>query len=379
MKLSRIRLNVARWLNPTDKDKAEITRQISNRLRYNRQLLKRSGTVWDDEEQAWKIVKSRRRRLIFWLNQRLISAERRGVEPAARWVYGADLFKIVERLSPTLEALGVIAIPVVLFFATQHYQDNLQQRELEKLQQEAVTNYLNQLSTILLDVDGDLRDPQNERLRTLTTATTLTLLNDPNLNGARKGQVIRFLSRMNLLSVDEIYGPQQPRDRIVTIQLNGAILPGTNLNGVNLRGTTLFGANLSDANLSDANLSGANLDITNLHGADLIFAILSDVRLSNANLLDADLRRAYLQDADLSGANLRGADLFGANLRGADLSDANLRGANLHGAILSRVNLRGADLFGANLRSAYLCNTQLPETIKLNADRDCENMSRWVR
>ena len=85
-------------------------------------------------------------------------------------MYGADLFKIIERLSPTLEALGVIAIPLVLFFATQRYQDGVEQRELEKLQQETVANYLNQLSTILLDVDGDLRDPQNEKLRTLTIA-----------------------------------------------------------------------------------------------------------------------------------------------------------------------------------------------------------------
>ena len=257
--LHTIRPNVARWLSPTDKEQAEITRQISKRLRHNRQLLKRSGTVWDDEKQAQRIVKSRRRRLLFLLNQRLISAERRGVEPAAKWVYRADLFKIFERLSPTLEALGVIAIPVVLFFATQRYQDNLQQRELEQLQQETVATYLNQLSTIFLDVDGDLRDPQNERLRTLTTATTLTLLNDPNLNGERKGQVIKFLSQMNLVSVDVVYGPQQPQNQAITIQLVDADLNGADLRFANLNSADLNGADLRFANLNSADLKGADM------------------------------------------------------------------------------------------------------------------------
>ena len=289
MKLSKIRSSVTGWLNPTDKAKAEITRQVSDRLRYNRQRLKRSGTVWDDEKQAQKIVKSRGRRLIFWLNQRLISTEKQGVEPAARWVYGADLFKIIERLSPTMEALGVIAIPVVLFFATQRYQNNLQQRELDKLQQETVANYLNQLSTILLDVDGDLLDPQNERLRTLTTATTLTLLDDPNLNGARKGQVIKFLSEMNLVSSDEIYGPQQPRDRFITIRL--------------------VNANLAFANLAFADLAFANLVFADLRGADLIDADLHGADLVGANLIDTDLVGADLSDANLSDADLRGAYL----------------------------------------------------------------------
>ena len=159
MNIRTLKSNIARWLCPTEKDKDEITRQISNRLRYNRQLLKRSGTVWDDEEQAQKIAQSRRRQLKFWLNQRLISAEKQRIEPAARWVYGADLFKIIERLGPTFESVGVLAIPFVLLLATQGYeerilqrerlyQERLQQQDNERLQQQAVTDYLNQLSTI---------------------------------------------------------------------------------------------------------------------------------------------------------------------------------------------------------------------------------------
>ncbi len=355
---------------PTDKDKVEIiAREIAERLRYNRQLLNRPGTVWDDEKQAKEIAQSRRRRFVFWFNQRLISAEKRRVEPAARWVYRADLFKIIERLSPTLEALGVIAIPLVLFFATQRYQENLQQRELNKLQQETVANYLNQLSTILLDLDGDLRDSENENLRSLTTATTLTLLSDPNLDGARKGQVIQFLSQMKLVNRTLINGPKRPEDKVPILSLRRINLSDVNLQYVNLRGADLSGAFLNNTNLGGADLREANL------GWLTVFEASGD--LENRPSLFSVSYLTNLQEANLNDANLNGANLSGANLSGADLSGASLLGVNLSGAILKEVNLQNVSLVSdSQLKVARLCKTRLPVHINLDPNRDCETLKQ---
>ncbi|MEM8611160.1 MAG: pentapeptide repeat-containing protein [Cyanobacteria bacterium P01_H01_bin.105] len=383
MNLRTIKSNVARWLRPTDK--TETTRKIANRLYRNRAITQRNGDADGDWKTAERIRKNAVWRLLFWLNQPCIWTEKQVVEPVAHWVDRADLFRIIARLSPTLEALGVIAIPLVLFLASQRYQENLQQRELEKLQQQTVTSYLNQLSTILLEVEGDLRDPQNQELRTLTTATTLTLLRDPNLNSPRKGQVIKFLAQMGLVTRKIVYGPQQPESQVVTISLKGADLGyadlgfadlnfadfsfanlvGANLRSSNLIGVTLVGTNLDFANLNFAKLSGATLVGTNLD-----FAKLHGTNLVSANMVGADLASANLMAANLAGANLVEANLYNTDLTRADLSFAKLDRANLGFAALY-----GADnLTESQVQVAYLCETQLPQDIRLDPNRDCETL-----
>ena len=381
------------------KDPTEETRSIAECLYLNRQTMKRSGNAESDWAQAERILKSPLRTILFHLNQFLIRVERRAVEPFANWVDRADLFRIIERLSPTIEALGVIAIPLVLFFATQSYEESLRQQELERVQQQAITDYLNQLSAILMDLDGSLSDPQNAELRTLTTATTLTLLRDSNLDGARKGQVIQFLSEMGLVQREVVYGPQQPEGKVPIIELRGANLSFASLRDVNLSFADLHSASLRDANLSfadlhDASLWDTDLSFAFLRGADLSFADLRGASLRSASLRGADLSFAFLRGADLRGASLRFADLRSADLRSASLRSAflhfaNFRGADFRGADLSFADFRGADFRGADLsfadfrgvknltrlqlESAYLCATQLPEDITLNPDRDCES------
>ncbi|MEM0978747.1 MAG: pentapeptide repeat-containing protein [Cyanobacteria bacterium P01_H01_bin.58] len=281
-------------------DPTQETRAIAERLYCNRQLTKRSGDADSDWAKAERILKSPVRRELFYLNQSLIQGE--------KWI---------DRHSTALEVLGVIAIPLVLFFAAQGYQESLRQQELERAQQQAITNYLNQLATILLDLDGSLSEPQNTELRTLTTAITLTLLSD--LNGIRKGQVIKFLSRMNLVQGDAVAVP-----------------------GVSLRGS-----DLSDAHLRGTELSGANLSFAHLHMANF----------REANLSFADLRMANFREA-----NLINADFLMANFREANLRRANL----LHTDLSSALNLTQSQL-----EDAYLCKTQLPVSINLDPNRDC--------
>ncbi|MEM8612114.1 MAG: pentapeptide repeat-containing protein [Cyanobacteria bacterium P01_H01_bin.105] len=360
------------WLRPTELEKVQIRQYIASQLRHNRSLLKRSGTVWDDEKKARQISNNLGRRLLFRLNQTLISVERRGIEPFTWWLARADFFQAMERLSPTLEAIGVIAIPFVLFLATQRYEENLQQRELERLRQEAVTGYLEQLSTIMLDLDGNLLDPENAELRTLTTAATMATLTDPNLNGERRTQILRFLSRTGLVHGDRSnYSPSIPDKDYITLNFQGLQLMGTDLS------FTIFGpVSFENADLNRANLQGADLNRANLRSADLRGTNLNSANLDSANLRGAFLDNANLKRADLDSANLQGASLVRANLQGADLNRANLQGAslvraNLRGAFLVSANLQGASLVSTNLRSAILCRTKIPNRIDINPDKDC--------
>jgi uncharacterized protein YjbI with pentapeptide repeats len=330
--------------------------------------------------------------------------DRKAIEPLANWVDNANAVRIIERISPTLEALGVLAIPLVLFIATQSYQErviarekayqeNLRQQESERLQQQALKDYLNQLSTLLLDLDGDLRDSKNERLRTLTEATTLTLLSEPKFSGDRKEQVIRFLSQLELVNVNSLDETLQSDDeKGVTLSLSGTNLAETDLGGASLSGANLSKASLRKVFLFKTDLSGADLSEADLGGSILTEANLSRADLSGANLSenieispDTDgtgiIVIAYVGSSDgISRTDLSRADLSEANLSRANLSGANLSKTNLSKANLSRANLSETDLgSGDNLTqeqvaSALLCRTQLPETIDLNPNRDCEKL-----
>ena len=386
-------------LKPTQQQQLKA---IANKIYRNRLRTGKPGDEHKDWEKAIKIYDSPARRLLFHINQPLIKAEKGVMEPVANWLDKADLFRIIERISPAIEALGVLAIPLVLFFATQGYQERLEQQASERQQQQAVKDYLSQLSTLLLDVKGGLRDPQNKQLRTLTEATTLAFLDEPNLDGRRKGQVINFLSQMKLVSREIAYGPLRPDDKEPTLSLHNANLSGADLLGADLSGADLLGADLTRADLSGADLSGADLDDAyltradlsgaDLSGANLNRAYLGDdyiriiylhgvyqqgVYLSGTNLNGANLSGASLNRADLSGADLSGADLSNADLRAVDLSGADLNGANLSDADLSRADLRAVDLSGAQnikeeqLESARLCQTKLSQSIDLDPNRGC--------
>ncbi len=282
-------------------NKTETLHKIAHCVYRNRLVAHCNGDAESDWNKAEEIYKNPFRRVLFWCNQLCIWIDKSSMEPVAKWIDRATFFRIIKSLSPTLEGIGVIAIPIILFVFAQSYQKSI-------LGQQGVTNYLNQLSTILLAAEGDLFASENKELQKLvtatTSATTLILLRDPSLDYEQRNQVMGALSQMDLID--------------------------------------------------SLNFSGMNLNNTDLRNIVFPGAILNGV---------------YLKRADLRGANLRGADLRGADLRGADLRDAFLSEANLRGADLRNANLLDIDLLGA-----YLCSTKLPKGIKLNPNRDCENL-----
>jgi uncharacterized protein YjbI with pentapeptide repeats len=395
-----------------------------------RERMTPSGSQEDDWQQAIHRLQQERarrwrkpiRKLFSCLNQPLIWIEKCVIEPIAEWFDRAAIFKIVEKLSPILEAIGVLLIPIAVWWFSQSYQLEKDKQERATRQQEAIKTYLNQLTTTFLD--GDIQ--KNPNLQKVTRASTLALLQDPNMTGDGKGQVITFLSEIGLITQKQ--EKTQKRDKkpappilslskadligadlrsadlretnlsdadlsyadLSRADLSRANLSGANLSGANLINANLSGANLSDAYLSGANLSGANLINANLSGANLSGANLSDAYLgradlSRANLSGANLSHANLSRVNLGGANLRGANLSGANfsnayLIGAHLSGANLSGANFSNAYLSEANLSEANLSGADnltpdqLKDAKLCRTILPPDIKLDPNRDCKEL-----
>ncbi|MBT9312732.1 nSTAND1 domain-containing NTPase [Leptothoe kymatousa] len=168
-----------------------------------------------------------------------------------------------------------------------------------------------------------------------------------------------------------------------------ANLDSVNLYRANLSFATLDRANLSFATLDRANLSFATLDSANLYSATLDRANLYSANLDRATLDSANLYRATLDSATLDSANLYSANLYSANLYSANLYSANLYRANLDSANLYRANLYSAIFLATDLRTTQklttnqlegknpplLCNSPLPADIKIDQDRDCDQLA----
>lgn len=136
------------------------------------------------------------------------------------------------------------------------------------------------------------------------------------------------------------------------IDLQGINFTGSNLSFAKLNGNRLTEANLTRADLSESELSGCKLMSANLNGAILRKADLTEANLTGARLQRADLRGADMSRAICAEADLRGADLTRAKLSVVDFRMANLGRANLTGAMMRGALLRGADLREAILEGA---------------------------
>ena len=388
-----------------------------------RQLEEIDGTPGGDWREARHYLEKHRQEVFLWrLNRPFIWIEKRIIEPLDRWSDRANIFNFFSKLSPIIEAIGVLAIPFVIFYFENQreerqlrFEENLISAQTEVRHQQAVRDYLSQVTTIHLETDQGREIKEDEELRTLLQATTLALFNELSVREVssrelgrdieevikldRKGQVVKFLSGLgwinDLNGEEPLLSLQEANLRIADLRdadLRGADLQDANLIGADLRGANfdravfrdanLDGANLDGANLNGANLDGADLQDANLIGADLRGANLGRTNIWNLDLQDAqdaylrdlrdqdadlrDLYNAYLHNADLRGADLRADlraglrfDLRSANLDGADLRIADLNNADLNNAYLHNADLRGADLRGADLRTADLRGANL--------------------
>lgn len=206
-----------------------------------------------------------------------------------------------------LQLLAALAIPVAVAVGTlwftaaqsqasdranaQQHQTDLQIAN-DQQQETALQNYLDRMSGLLLNNNLRASKPEDE-VRNIARALTLTIL--PQLNGDRKGKVVRFLYESDLILLPtypyNIYN-QGKLVSSVTLPTTIVGLDGANLEGANLEHADLEGANLEDVDLQNANLSSAILNGADLYGATL----------RKATLTKADLTDAYLTKADLTNA-----------------------------------------------------------------------------
>jgi uncharacterized protein YjbI with pentapeptide repeats len=255
--------------------------------------------------------------------------EQQGTEPGKRPALWSRLWAWTGFGDKTLwewvQLLSSLAMPVVLaiagFWFTTQQEKSGREIEEQRAQDAALQAYLDQMSTLMLDTDQDLRNSEaDSEVQTLARARTATVIQ--RLDADRNRNVIRFLNEANLTGISG----QSSISLLAEADLQGAHLEGVDLSTIDLNGAILGGAQLSEANLSNANLSEANLSGAHLSGANLIGANLSEANLSGAHLSGAFLDAADLRAADLSDADLSDADLFGADLSDADLSYADLSG-----------------------------------------------------
>jgi uncharacterized protein YjbI with pentapeptide repeats len=218
------------------------------------------------------------------------------------WTGLADYTKppgVTDRGKTLWDWLELLIIPAVLAGGAMWFSraEHEAERRIadDRLREAALQGYLDKMTELLLE--KELRTSKEEdEVRAVARARTLTALRQ--LDGARKGTLLRFLYEADLINKD------------------GAII---GLHLADLSGARLSGADLHMADLSRTNLGGADLRGTHLLGADL----------NEADLSEADLNWANLSGANLSEADLRGAFLFRIKLSGATLSGAKLRGAAL--------------------------------------------------
>ncbi len=238
---------------------------------------------------------------------------------------------------PAVLALGTIAFTLYQDHRQTRIEDEraLSERRIEeqRAQDVALQEYLDQMSSLLLDDDRPLRQSTegSEEARILARARTLTVLT--RLKGQlgtpqpeipqpgvpvsfRRGSVLQFLYEAHLIGHMPDQKPNEGERIPAVISLAGADLSGSMIQG---RTTKL---SLRGVDLHDTYLHGAILEGADLRDADLSGAFLGRANLSFTDLRDADLSGAFLIEADLNSARLGGVDLSDAHLIDADLSDA---------------------------------------------------------
>ena len=161
---------------------------------------------------------------------------------------------------------------------------------------------------------GSSGRPPGSEVAVLARTLTLTALR--RLDGARKGEVVRFLAEARLV--------RSPRP---IIDLRDA-----DLTHVALRDARLDNVSAANADIRAADFSGAQLEDASFAGADL----------RRARFVASDLRRSDFSRGDLRGADFPDAWIFSVSFAKSCLTGTNFRGATL-GADASR-NIIGGEL-----------------------------------
>ena len=237
---------------------------------------------------------------------------------------------MVSRGKTLWDWLQLLVVPAILIAVVSLWNSSQATRDNHRADQQrqdtTLDDYLKQMSNLMLH-ERLLATPKP--FAVMEVADTITASTLPRLDGARKGEVLQFLTKAGLVYPDRDHFALTRLDLadayLVDAGLMNADLDSDDLERANLKGAYLKGASLIDADLAGANLNGAYLSGAVLEYAKLDGADLDGAELQFADFGVAKLRNAHLDGADLSYSKLGGADFQHAHITGADLSYANLR------------------------------------------------------
>lgn len=168
--------------------------------------------------------------------------------------------------------------------------------------------------------------------------------------------------------------------RMIQTNLQDADLREANLTEAQLFATDLKGASLIEATLRSARLGGVILNGTSFHEADLY-----DVSIHNADIEKTSFHEANMQDSEIDDSTFQSSYFTDTDLRGASLVDSVFNDADFWGARFSETILFDSDMSKvenltneqlAGSQRVFVCKTELPSHIDIDADRDCDQMPR---
>jgi uncharacterized protein YjbI with pentapeptide repeats len=208
--------------------------------------------------------------------------------------------------------------------------------------------YLTQMSDLMLRhglakprKEGREWDKPVEILATTLTASALA-----QLDGERKGEVLRFLSSAGLIDG--------------SLGLPKVSLGGADLRGVVARNQTLISVDLSGADLRDADLR------------DTILSVDAAITPGAEHALGPQFANALLSGADLRGASIYGANFNATDLTGADLSGTDIDSSTFMSACLAKTKFAGASLQNVGFGSSQGAGTDFSgadlEDVRFRAD-----------
>jgi uncharacterized protein YjbI with pentapeptide repeats len=269
-----------------------------------------------------------------------------------------DLFKPVKifwnwtgfREKKLLDLVQILFVPVAIAAAGIWFQDNIKGREESsakiktveelkvadsKAKQETLTKYLDQMSDLL--EKGLLKSKQDSPIFIIAQSKTVTALQ--SLDTERQRLLIQFFKSANLNTLDGGKG----------------LLFKARMSKAQLQGIDLSEINLKEVDFSGANLSGANLDRSNLSGS---------------NLVETNFKKASLVKANLNGIDFHEADFQESDLKEADFTNSLMLRTKIHNAYnLEKGQFEKTD-------RPLVCGTNVPEHMKINYARDCNEMSQ---
>ena len=327
--------------------------------------------------------------LLIWIGRSDFAPDWTGLGETVRPIDPNIIHQPAKTLWDWMELLIIpTALFVLGFWFNSTVRNNERQTEQDRLQENALQSYFDQMAELLLEKSLRHGSDLGDEVRDIARVRTLTTLE--RLDGVRKGILLRFLHEAELINVNKavislteanLRGMSLYRGFLMEANLSFTDLDNANLSEADLFRADLHGVMLTNGNLRKVNLEGASLNRANLRKSNLSEANLRRIQLVGANLSEANLTNANLQEAGLIRANLekaslRNADLTGAYLYDSSLSCADLRGANLQGCILYQVDLSKVDFSNADLRRVDFSRSQHIRQASFNGIR-FDSDTKW--